>query len=133
MKLAVPVKMNKENPPVAPLFGKAKWFAIVDSKSGKSEIVPNDYSGGQAVVEWLNSIGVEVILIQEIGTSPYQRVKEYDIALYHTGYDRILLNDAIKKFENNELTLLDDTNIGEILKHHNSRNRNGHGKNRNHF
>jgi predicted Fe-Mo cluster-binding NifX family protein len=131
MKLSVPVKMNRENPPVAPLFGKAKWFAIVDIESGKIDIVENKYSGGQAVVEWLNSIGVEVLLVQEIGASPYQRLKEYDIALYHTGYDRILLNDAIKKFENNELVLLDDTNIEDVLKHHNGRNRNGHGKNRN--
>ncbi len=30
MKIAIPVKMNKENTALAPLFGKAKWFAIVE-------------------------------------------------------------------------------------------------------
>jgi len=30
MKLAIPVKTNKENPAISPLFGKAKWFAFVD-------------------------------------------------------------------------------------------------------
>jgi len=131
MKIAVPVKMNKENPPVAPLFGKAKWFAIVED--GKIEILPNNCSGGREVVEWLYSLGVEVLLIQEIGLTPYQRLKSYgNMTIYHTGFERILLKDAIKKFEDNELVLLDDTNIEDILKHHhNGRNRHGHGKNYN--
>ncbi len=117
MKLAIPVKMNKENPPVAPLFGKAKWFAIV--QGDKVQILPNNQSGGQAVIEWLYEMGVDAILIQEMGLSPYEKVKALgSMAIYHTGFDRILLNDVLEKFENNALPLLDDTNIAEILKHH---------------
>ena len=37
MKLAIPVKTNKENPAISPLFGKAKWFAFVNI-DGKIEI-----------------------------------------------------------------------------------------------
>ena len=123
MKLAIPVKMNRENPPVAPLFGRAKWFAIVDK--GKINIIPNNQSGGRAVVDLLYEMNINALLIQEMGIVPYERVKEYgNMAIYHTGFKRILLNDVLKKFENDELELLDDTNIENIIKRHNHRNKN---------
>ncbi len=120
MKLAIPVKMNKENPAVAPLFGKAKWFAIVNN--GEISIIPNNQSGGRAVIELLYEMKVDAILVQEMGMTPYERVKGYGtIILYHTGFKRILLNDVLEKFENNELEILDDTNIDTIIKHHEKR------------
>jgi predicted Fe-Mo cluster-binding NifX family protein len=126
MKLAIPVKLNKENPPVAPLFGKAKWFAIVDD--GEISIIPNEQSGGRAVIELLYDMKVDALLIQEMGLSPYEKVKEYGtMAIYHTGFERILLDDVLKKFENNELELLDDTNIDKIIKHHEKRHPRNHG------
>ena len=44
-----------------------------------------------------------------------------DITLFHSGYDRLLLDEAIKKFKNNELTLIDDTNITTIITKHESK------------
>ncbi len=117
MKIAIPVKMNKKNAPVAPLFGKAKWFAIVED--GQINIVANPAKGGQAVVEWLAQIKVETILLQEMGKSPYVKVQSYgNITLYHTGFDRILLEDVLKKFENNDLVLLDENQMQKVLDHH---------------
>ncbi len=117
MKIAIPVKMNKKNAPVAPLFGKAKWFAIVED--GQINIVANPAKGGQAVVEWLAQIKVDTILLQEMGKSPYVKVQSYgNITLYHTGFDRILLEDVLKKFENNDLVLLDENQMQKVLDHH---------------
>ena len=120
MRLAIPVKMNKEDSAIAPLFGKAKWFAIVTDE--KINIIPNNQSGGQAVIEWLYEMKVDVILMQEMGLNPYNKIKSLGtMAIYHTGFDRALLNDVLEKFRNKELKLLDDTNIGEIIKHHEKR------------
>lgn len=117
MKIAIPVKMNKENAPVAPLFGKAKWFAIVED--GQVNIVANPEKGGQAVVEWLAEIKVDTILLQDMGASPYAKVQSYgNITLYHTGFERILLEDVLTEFENNDLTLLDETQMQKVLAHH---------------
>jgi predicted Fe-Mo cluster-binding NifX family protein len=128
MRLAIPVKLNRDNPPVAPLFGKAKWFAIVQDGELFS-IIPNSQSGGSAVIELLHEIKIEAILIQEMGISPYEKIKEHgEMALYHTGFERILLNDVLEKFKNNELEILDDTNMDEIIKHHEKR----HPRNHNH-
>ena len=119
MKLAIPLKMNKEDSAIAPLFGKAKWFAIVEN--GEINIVPNNQLGGQAVIEWLWGMNVNTLLIQEMGVSPYTKVKELGLMLYHTGFDRILLSDVLEKFKNNDLEILDDTNMDKIIKHHEKR------------
>ena len=117
MKIAIPVKMNKENTALAPLFGKAKWIAFVED--GDVSIVPNARQGGKAVVEWFASEGVDTVIFKEMGVTPYEMIKSLgNIALFHAGHERILLNDVVEKWHANQLTLIDDTNIGEILARH---------------
>jgi len=117
MKIAIPVKMNKENAPVASLFGKAKWFAIVEGD--QVNIVENPAKGGQAVIEWLANSAVDTIILQEMGKSPYAKVQSYgNITLYHTGFERVLLNDVLDKFKTNDLTLLDATEMEKVIAHH---------------
>lgn len=120
MKIAIPVKMNRENSAIAPLFGKAKWFAIV--KDGKMTIEPNQCEGGQAVIDWLAKMNVDTIILQEMGMNPYRKVQAYGtIKLYHTGFERVLLDEVLEKFKNNELPLLDETKMAEVIKHHEKR------------
>jgi len=120
MRLAIPVKTKKDNSAVAPLFGKAKWFAIITDN--EVNIIPNNQSGGQAVIEWLYEMKVDAILMQEMGLNPYNKIKALGtMALYHTGFDRVLLNEVLENFRNGELKLLDDSNIDEIIKHHEKR------------
>jgi len=117
MKIAIPVKMNKENTALAPLFGKAKWIAFVED--GNVSIVPNARQGGKAVVEWFASEGVDTVIFQEMGTTPYEMLKSLgNISLYHAGHERILLNDVLEKLHAKQLIPIDDTNIGEILAQH---------------
>ena len=126
MKIAIPVKTNKENPAVAPLFGKAKCFALVTDKN--VEIVANPARGGRAVIEWMVNEGVDTIIFQEMGTTPYEMIKAVGtITLFHAGYERVLLSEVLEKFEKNELPLVDDTNIDEIIAHHESKHSHGHG------
>jgi len=116
MKIAMPVKTNKENPALAPLFGKAKWFAFVED--GKIEIKENPYKSGTYVAKWLVDKGVEALIFMEMGQSPYELLKETKIKLYHAGFDRILLLDAIEKFNNGELQELTGESMSNIIKHH---------------
>ena len=121
MKLAIPIKTNKENPAISPLFGKAKWFAFVDI-DGKIDIKQNLCNGGTQVINWLAQESVEAIIFREMGTTPYNLIKDIKIiTLFHSGYDRLLLDEAIAKFKNNELLLIDDTNIETIIAKHESK------------
>ena len=117
MKIAIPVKTNRENPAVAPLFGKAKWFALVED--GKISIEKSGASGGVAVIEWFSQLGVDTIIIQEMGVSPYEAAKAHGgMRVIHSGYERITLDEVLRKFDNNELLILDDESMARIIKHH---------------
>jgi len=124
MKLAIPVKTNRDNPAVAPLFGKAKWFAIVEDDN--ISIIPNNQSGGGRVIELFNEMSIDAMVIQEMGITPYENAKESGMMIYHSGFDRILLNDLLDKFKQDELEILDDTNIDKIIKHHEKKHPHSH-------
>ena len=126
MKIVIPVKTNRENPPLAPLFGKAKWFAFVED--GKVSIVKNPVEGGHAVIEWFAQQKVDAIIFQEMGSTPYRLIKSYgDMILYHAGFERVLLDNVLQKFEKYQLPEMDDTTIAPIIAHHESSHSHGGG------
>ena len=117
MKIAIPVKLNNENPPVAPLFGKAKWFAFIEN--GQIEIKANPAHGGKAVIQWFIDEKVDTIIMQEMGASPYQMIQSHGgMKIYHSGYERILLQDLLEKFNAHELALIDEIKMQEVISHH---------------
>jgi len=66
--IAIPLKLNKENSAVAPLFGKAKWFAFVEN--GNITIEKNEAQGGSGVVKWLLGKGVKTLIMQKMSQPP---------------------------------------------------------------
>ena len=115
--IAIPLKLNKENSALAPLFGKAKWFAFVEN--GNITIEKNEAQGGSGVVKWLLEKGVKTLIMQKMSQPPYQMIKDQgSITIYYVGSDRIELPEALKKYEANELVILDDTNASDIIKSH---------------
>jgi len=117
MKIAIPVKTDKENPAVSPLFGKAKWFAFIED--GKISIEKNEAGNGQAVIKWFNSKNIDTIIFMEMGASPYETIRANgDITLYHTGYERILLDEVLQKLKDQTLATVDHSKMEEIIIQH---------------
>jgi len=131
MKIAIPVKLNNENPPVAPLFGKAKWFAFIEN--GQIEIKANPAYGGKAVIQWFIDENVDTIIMQEMGASPYQMIQSHEgMKIYHSGPERILLQDLLKKFNALELALLDESKMEKVIAHHKRKYPHNHDHSREH-
>lgn len=125
MKIAIPVKMNKENTAIAPLFGKAKWFAIIEEE--KIVIEQNPAEGGHGVIEWLHQIHVDTIIMQEMGQSPYHMIQKLGgINVYHSGFERMTLKEALEKFDQDALPLLNDTGMSKIIEHHEAKHSHQH-------
>ena len=125
MKIAIPVKANREDPPVSPLFGKAKWFAIIEN--GQVTIKANPANGGREVVHWLASLDVDTLVIQEMGRNPFEALMQYEtIRLFHSGFERILVSDVLKKLEKQELTELNDKESIEAIIHHHEKHHMAH-------
>jgi len=118
--IAIPLKTNKENSALAPLFGKAKWFAFVEN--GNITIEKNEAQGGSGVVNWLLGKGVKTLIMQKMSQPPYEMIKEEgSISILYAGSDRIELAEALKRYEANVLIILDDTNAPDIIKSHDRR------------
>lgn len=124
MTIAIPVKTNTDNPAVAPLFGKAKWFAFV--QEGNISIKQNPVHGGQEVARWLIAEGVDTVIMQEMGDGPYGVLKaESAIAVYHSGFERITLDEVLERFENGMFEKLDEVKMAKIIEHHESKHSHG--------
>lgn len=116
MRVAIPVKTDGENPAVSPLFGKAKWFAIVED--GKVSIEKNTFKSGMHVVDWLLGKEIDALIVQHIGQSPYTYIEEAaDIPIFFAGEGRMTVSEVMKKFDDEDLTIIDDTNIEQFSNH----------------
>ncbi|MDY0233063.1 MAG: NifB/NifX family molybdenum-iron cluster-binding protein [Sulfurimonas sp.] len=111
--IAIPVKTDKENPAVTTLFGKAKWFAIVDND--KITIEKNELQSGRTVVESFVSRGITKIIFNHMGGNPFMLLQKANIECYHSGDDRIELSDAIKKLNSGELIKVDSSNMSKFV------------------
>ena len=126
MKIAVPVKTSGENPALAPLFGKAKWFAFVED--GNVTIEKNPAQGGQAVIQWFIDQNVNAIIFQEMGVTPYEMIKSQgNIKLYHAGFERVLLDDVLQRYRDGMLVEADEAAMAEIIAHHEGKHSHGGG------
>ena len=78
--IAIPVKTDKEDTAVSTLFGKAKYFALIDNN--KINIVKNEQSGGKAVVKWLKNQNVDTLITSHIGERPFTLLSDLNIKTY---------------------------------------------------
>jgi predicted Fe-Mo cluster-binding NifX family protein len=114
MLIAVPVKFNKEDSPVSPLFGHAKWFAFV--KDDKIVIEKNPYNGGLNLVKWLLEKEVEVVITQHMGLKPFAVLVNEGIKCYYPGEGRILVKDAIEALKKGNLEEITQNNIEKFTR-----------------
>ncbi len=124
--IAIPVKTNKENPAVTTLFGKAKWFAIVDGDSFTIE--KNETESGRAVVENFVQRGIDKVVFSHMGGNPFMLLQKANIECFHAGDERILLSDILEKLHNEELTKVDGTNMAKYVEQGNMHNGGGDGE-----
>lgn len=129
--IAIPVKMNKENPAISTLFGKSKWFAFVD-KDGNISIEQNQTESGRAVVENLVSKGVTKLIFQNMGGNPFMLLQKANIQCYYNGGERILLQEAVEKLNKNELVKVDGSNMAEYIEQGKMHNGGSHDHNHDH-
>ncbi len=72
MRIAVPVSAPSKEALMDEKFGRAQWFLIYDSKSGRYEVVENpgfeaSSGAGSAAVQTLRDRSVDVLLAGNIG------------------------------------------------------------------
>ncbi|XPV70367.1 MAG: NifB/NifX family molybdenum-iron cluster-binding protein [Halarcobacter sp.] len=114
--ITFPLKTNKEDAAISPLFGKAKYFAFYDGKELKVE--KNPYEKGSQLISWFLQKGVEKIVIQEMGSKPFNKVTQTNMKVLYAGEGRITTSALIEAFDNNSLKELSNEELLNIIKEH---------------
>jgi predicted Fe-Mo cluster-binding NifX family protein len=127
--IAIPVKTNKKNPPVSTLFGKSKWFALVDNQ-GNVSIEANGTESGREVVENMIKKGVNKLVFHHMGGNPFMLLQKANIECFHDGGKRILLDEILVDLKDNKLIKIDGSNMNQYIEqgnmHKNERNNHKH-------
>ncbi len=114
--IVFPLKTNKKDSAISPLFGKAKYFAFYDGKSLQTE--KNELNSGSKLIDWFVSKNVDKIVIKEMGSSPYEKIKKTNIEIFYAGDERITSEKLINKINDQSLQKLKEEQIKEIIKKH---------------
>ncbi len=126
--IAIPVKTEKEEGVLAPLFGHAKYFSFIDEK-GNVTTHKNNADGGVKVVAWLVSMGVKTMVLNHVGEKPFHLLTQANIEVYFPGSERIMLSEALEKLRNGVLEKVTMENYAMLLggddHHHGSHEENG--------
>jgi len=119
-----PLKTNKLQSAISPLFGKAKYFAFVDGD--KIEIKENKLKHGNALIEWFLEENIKDIVIKEMGASPYETIKKNGLNLLYAGDGRVTIDNVIKNYQENKLSQLTEKQIDDIISKHESKHTHSH-------
>jgi len=112
--IAVAVKTNNEKGVLAPLFGKAKYFSIVDD-AGKITTHKNAFEGGMKVARWIKDLGVTTVIANHLGDKPFQALQKAGIKVFFAGKERTELHDALAKMKAGELEEVTGVNYKALL------------------
>jgi predicted Fe-Mo cluster-binding NifX family protein len=115
MKIVMPVKMNKEDSAISPLFGHAKYFAFIEDD--KISIEKNPFDGGIDVIRWLLEEGVNIVITQHIGLKPFLILKEHNVKCYFPGEGRVTIKEALEKLKSGDIEEINEGNIERFLRH----------------
>lgn len=99
--IVMPVKSNNENSAISPVFGKVKFFAIVNENL-EITFVENVEKSGIKAVELLVQNGAKTLLMSHIGEKPFQTAKEKSLEVFFVGKERVTIKEAVEKFKNGE-------------------------------
>ena len=78
--------------PVFPHFGRASYFALVDSETGECTSIVNgsSHNGGTKLPpEWLHDVGVQVLLCTGLGQRAISLFEEHSIPVYIGAADTV--------------------------------------------
>ncbi len=107
MKIALTISEKSENSVVDPRFGRCPYFLIYDDETGEKKIIDNTKNlnamqgAGIQSAQNLLKENPDVLITGNIGPKAFMMLSG-KVKIY-TGAEGLTVDEAIKKFKNNEL------------------------------
>lgn len=113
--LAIP--LDKENSTtLSKLYGKAPYFAILNTQTGKFKVIENEVKGkGPKSADFLKKNKATSTIFYHMGEGVYNSFKENDMDVYCSNYNKYTLEEIYRNFLNNKTTKLTNSNFQTLL------------------
>jgi predicted Fe-Mo cluster-binding NifX family protein len=112
--IAIPIKIKKETYSVSTLFGKAKYFALINNNI--IEIVKNEQTSGKAVAAWLKSKNVNILITSHMREKPFSSLLNDNIQVYLAKDKEAEINKILLQYADGELPILDKESFNLYFK-----------------
>ncbi len=116
MKVAVTSQGKDLTSEIDPRFGRAKWFLIIDTETGKSESYDNSLNLNAAqgagiqtaknVADW----AAQAVITGNVGPNAFRTLNAANIRIFLTG-NNTTVQEAIDAFEAGNLKEVDQANV----------------------
>ena len=102
MKLCITATGKDISSPVDPAFGRAAWFVLVDTDSGKTETIANtsinaSHGAGIAAAQIMGDNNVDAVLTGKLGPKAQVALRAAGIRMYE-GVGQYTVNEALDNF-----------------------------------
>jgi predicted Fe-Mo cluster-binding NifX family protein len=111
VKVAAPVLEVKGELYINPHFGRTTLIGIANLKTGKIEVVQNpalrlEKRKGTRIAEFLLEKGVKALLVKDIGTGAFEKIRSRGIETYIVPKEVKKFREALELFRKGELQVL---------------------------
>lgn len=113
--LAIPID-TKESTTISKLYGRVPYFALLDTHTGKYEIITNDVQGeGPKSGDFLKTKGVDSTIFYYMGEGVYKSFDKNGMDVYTADYNTYSIEDIFDNFKNQKLVKLTNDNYKNLL------------------
>lgn len=107
MKICITCKGKEKNAPTDLRFGRCKYFAIYDDKTGEVEYIDNastnaNQGAGITAAQKIIDIGVEAVITGKMGPNAMKIIGASNINIYR--FEEGTVDEAINTFKENKLS-----------------------------
>jgi len=113
--LAIPLD-KKSSTTLSKLYGKAPYFALLDTQTGRFRVIENEVIGkGPKSADFLKSKNATSTIFYHMGEGVYNSFEKNNMDVYCANYNKYTIDEIYKKFLVNNNIKLNSTNYKELL------------------
>jgi predicted Fe-Mo cluster-binding NifX family protein len=113
--LAIPLD-TQDSTTLSKLYGKAPFFALLDTEIGSFKVVENEVIGkGPKSAEFLKSVGADSTIFYHMGEGVYKSFEQNSMDVFCASYQEDSIEAIYQNMKKESYKKLDSSNCSELL------------------
>jgi len=113
--LAIPLD-TKDSTTLSKLYGKAPYFALLDTQRGSFRVIENEVIGkGPKSGDFLKKHNADSTIFYHMGEGVYKGFEKNNMDVYCANYNQYTIEEIYRNFLNKKTTKLTNSNFQSLL------------------